>query len=186
LVFAAPVVTGDANGALGRAGAIVLVALGLSSTPLVASGLVGVTLLFGRRLRAGEFAEMGGVVLRISAINLLEVRLVDAERGELRVPHLLSLFRPLRVLGTRPRFSIDVPVATSAPQDKVREALREAGRKCGLEPRVDLLSFDVDAAHYRLSVLCDSLEAKRLLAETVLGDLSAAGIAFGRARPVSG
>ena len=184
LVFAAPVVTGDANGAVGRAGAIILVALGLASTPLLASGLVGVTVLFGRRLRLGEFAEMGGVIARISAINLLEVRLLDAHRVELRVPHLLSLFRPLRVLGMRPRLSIDVPVAASAAQEKVREVLSEAGKKCGHDARLDLLSFDVDAAHYRLSALCDSLDARRVRAETALGALAAAGIALGRARAV--
>ncbi len=181
LVFAAPVVTGDANGALGRAGAIVLVALGLASTPLLASGLVGVTVLFGRRLRLGEFAEVSGIVARIAAINLLEVRLIDVHRSELRVPHLLSLFRPLRVLGMRPRLSVDVPVAASAPHDQVRDILREAGAKCGHDPKLDLLSFDLDGAVYRLSALCDSLDGKRELAEAALSDLSTAGIALGRA-----
>ena len=184
LVFAAPVVTGDANGVLGRSGAIVLVALGLASTPLLASGIVGVTVLFGRRLRLGEFAEMGGIIARISAINLLEVRLIDAHRVETRVPHLLSLVRPLRVLGMRPRLSIDVPVAASAPHDKVREILSEAGKKCAHDPRVDLLAFDVDGAHYRLSALCDSLETRRALAELVLAELGAAGIVLGRSRAV--
>ena len=112
------------------------------------------------------------------------MRLVDAELVELRVPHLLSLFRPLRVLGMRPRLSVDVPVSASAPQDRVREVLREVGRKCGQQPELDLLAFDVEAAHYRLSALCDSLDARRVLAETALGDLSAAGIALGRSRAV--
>jgi small-conductance mechanosensitive channel len=181
LVFAAPIVTGDPNGALARAGAIVLIALGLASTPLLASGFVGVTVLFGRRLRLGEFAEVGGTVARISAINLLEIRLHDAHRSELRVPHLLCLFRPVRVLGMRPRLSVDVPVAANAPQEKVREILNEAGKKCGHDPKLDLLAFDVDGAHYRLSALCDSLDGKRALAETALGDLASAGIALGRA-----
>jgi small-conductance mechanosensitive channel len=181
LVFAAPVVTGDPNGALVRSGAIILVALGLASVPLLASGLVGVTVLFGRRLRLGEFAEVNGTVARISAINLLEVRLIDGHRSELRLPHLLCLFRPLRVLGMRPRLSIDVPVAASAAQERVREVLNEAAKKCGHDPKLDLLSFDADAAHYRLSALCDSLDGRRMLAETALGDLLAAGIALGRA-----
>ena len=180
LVFAAPVVTGDPSGALARAGAIVLIALGLASTPLLASGLVGVTVLFGRRLRLGEFAEVGGNVLRIEQINLLEIRLIDAHHSELRLPHLLCLFRPVRVLGMRPRLSIDVPVAATEVQEKVREILREVGQKCGHEPKLDLLAFDADGAHYRLSALCDSLDGKRQLAETALADLGAAGIALGR------
>ena len=180
LVFAAPIVTGDANGALARAGAIVLIAFGLASTPLLASGLVGVTVLFGRRLRVGEFAEVSGDIARISAINLLEIRLLDGDRVELRVPHLLALFRPLRVLGMRPRLSVDVRVASSASQARAREVLTEAAKKCGREPKLDLISFDADAACYRLSALCDSLDARRVLAETTLDDLIAAGIALGR------
>jgi small-conductance mechanosensitive channel len=184
LVFAGPVVTGDANGALGRSGAILLVALGLAATPLLASGIVGTTVLFGRRLRLGEFAEIGGTVARISAINLLEVRLVDVHRSELRVPHLLSLFRPLRVLGLRPRLSVDVPVAASARHEEVRELLLAAGKKCGHDPKLDLLSFDADGARYRLSAACDSLDGRRVLAETSLADLVAAGIPLGRSRAV--
>jgi len=184
LVFAGPVVTGDANGALGRSGAIILIALGLASTPLLASGIVGVTVLFGRRLRLGEFAEMGGVTARISAINLLEVRLMDAHRVETRVPHLLSLVRPLRVLGMRPRLGIDVVVAATAAQDKAREVLIEAGKKSGHDARLDLLGFDADGAVYRLSALCDSLDARRAMAETALTELALAGIALGRSRTV--
>ena len=180
LVFAAPIVTGDANGALARAGGIVLIALGLASTPLLASGIVGITVLFGRRLRLGEFAEVGGTVARIAAINLLEIRLVDVHRSELRVPHLLCLFRPVRVLGMRPRLGIDVPIAASAPHEQVREILYQAGKKCGHEPKLDLLGFDADCAHYHLSALCDSLDGEHLLAETALSDLALAGIALGR------
>lgn len=184
LVFAGPIVTGDANGSLGRSGAVILVALGLASTPLLASGIVGVTVLFGRRLRLGEFAEMGGVIARISAINLLEVRLLDAQRVETRVPHLLSLIRPLRVLGMRPRLSVDIAVAPSAPQDKVRELLSEAGSKFGQEARLDLLRFDADGALYRLSALCESLDVRQSMAEAALKELSSAGIALGRSRAV--
>jgi len=184
LVFAGPIVTGDANGSLGRSGAVILVALGLASTPVLASGIVGVTVLFGRRLRLGEFAEMGGVTARISAINLLEVRLLDVHRIETRVPHLLCLFRPLRMLGMHPRLSVDVAVAASEAQDKVREVLGEVGMKCGHEARLDLLRFDADGAVYRLSALCDSLDARQSMAEAALTDLALAGIALGRSRAV--
>ncbi|HKO51285.1 MAG TPA: hypothetical protein VJV79_26430 [Polyangiaceae bacterium] len=185
LVFAGPIVTGDANGSLGRSGAVILVALGLSSTPLLASGVVGLTVLFGRRLRLGEFAEMGGVIARISAINLLEVRLLDAHRVETRVPHLLSLVRPLRVLGMHPRLSVDIAVAADAAQDQVREILSTAAKKCGQDARLDLLRFDVDGAVYRLSALCNSLDARQSMAEAAMSDLTFAGIALGRLRAVA-
>lgn len=182
LVFAAPVVTGDANGALARAGGIILIALGLASTPLLASGIVGVTVLFGRRLRLGEYAELSGTVARISSINLLEIRLLDVHHAEIRIPHLVCLFRPVRVLGMRPRVSVDVAVSVAAQQDRVRQILSEAGKKCGTDPKLDLLSFDADGALYRLSTLSNSLDGKRQLAETALTDLDTAGITLGRLR----
>jgi small-conductance mechanosensitive channel len=98
LVFAAPVVTGDPNGSLGRAGAVALIVIGLSGTPLFATGLVGAFVVFGRRLRVGEHVEFAGALGRIASINLLELRLETAERTELRLPHLLLLKSPLRGL----------------------------------------------------------------------------------------
>src|SRR5690606_24627071 len=46
LVFAAPVVTGDQDDAFGKIGVIALAALGLSSTPVLASALMGVGILY--------------------------------------------------------------------------------------------------------------------------------------------
>ena len=65
---------------------------------------------------------------------------------------------------------------------RVREILSAAGKKCGTDPKLDLLSFDADGALYRLSALSNSLDGKRQLAETALADLDAAGITLGRLR----
>ncbi|HEY2410556.1 MAG TPA: hypothetical protein VGI10_31350 [Polyangiaceae bacterium] len=182
LVFAAPVVTGDPNGALSRAGAIFLIALGVSCTPLLASGLLGAIVLFGRRVRPSEFAQFGEIVGRITSINLLEIRLLDGDRAEWRIPHLWCLTRPLRVLGARPRLHLDVCVATSAEQARARAILVEAAHKVAVDAELDLLAFDADGAHYRLSAAFDSLDARRKLAEALLDDLKAAGVDLGRAR----
>ncbi len=66
----------------------------------------------------------------------------------------------------------------------MREVLSEAGKKCGHDARLDLLSFDADGAVYRLSALCDSLDARQSMAETARSDLALAGIALGRLRTV--
>jgi hypothetical protein len=66
----------------------------------------------------------------------------------------------------------------------VRAILLEAGKKCGHDPKLDLLSFDAEGARYRVSALCDSLDGRRVLAETALADLGAAGIPLGRSRAV--
>jgi len=93
LVFLAPIVTGDNDGVLGRVGVISLVALGLASTPVLASGTVGAIWLYGRRLRVGEYVELGAYRGRVAELNLLELRLIVTDRTELRVPHLLTLVR---------------------------------------------------------------------------------------------
>lgn len=181
LVFAAPVVTGDSDGALGRAGAIALVAIGLAGTPLLATGLVGTVVLFGRRLRVGDHVDFAGTLGRISSINLLELRLETWERTELRVPHLLLLARPLRGLGMRPRLGVEIVVSAAAGPAKVLPLLTEAAARIGRDARAELVRADADGAVYRVSAACDSLEARSSLSASLVEALSAAAIPLGRA-----
>lgn len=181
LIFAAPVVTGDGDGALGRAGGIALIALGLASVPLLASGLVGSVVLFGRRLRVGEHLEFEGRIGRIAAINLLELRLETSDRAELRVPHLLLLSRSLRGLGARPRLSVEISVAAETSPSQVVPLLDQAAGRAGRDVSVELVGADQDGVVYRVSAACDSLEARSLLLASVLEGLSRAGVSLGRA-----
>jgi small-conductance mechanosensitive channel len=155
LLFLAPLVTGNPEGALGQAGVIMIAALGLASTPLLASALLGSVLLFGRRLRVGQHVEIGAARGRITAIDLLEVRIEGADRTELRLPHLYSLRSPLRVLGLWPRLDVLVPVAPENPQADLRELLLELARAHGREPSVELVSLDADRLLYRVSLIAD-------------------------------
>jgi small-conductance mechanosensitive channel len=188
LVFAAPVVTGDSDGALGRAGAIALVAIGLAATPLLATGLVGTVVLFGRRLRVGEHVEFSGLWGRISGINLLELRLETSERTELRIPHLLLLKSPLRGVGLRPRLGVEIAVSAETAPATVRRVLDEGAARVGRDVRTDVLSADADGIVYRVTAICDSLESRSALTTSLVEALSAAAIplgrASGRARPV--
>src|SRR5262249_32248702 len=106
LVFSAPMVTGDSEGALARTGTVVLVVVGLSGTPLLASVIVGITVISLRRVRAGDFAEIGGRSGRVLEVGLLDVRLEENDGAQVRVPHLLSLIRPTRVFGRTRRVAV--------------------------------------------------------------------------------
>jgi small-conductance mechanosensitive channel len=181
LVFAAPVVTGDNDGALGRAGAIALIAIGLSAVPLLATGLVGSVVLFGRRLRVGEHVDFAGVVGRISSINLFEFRLETSERAELRVPHLLLLKSPLRGLGRSPRLGVEIAVSAQAAPAMVLRLFDEAAARIGRDVRSELVCVDADGIVYRVSAACDSLESRSSLATSLVDALSAAAIPLGRA-----
>lgn len=98
LVFVAPVITGQPDGALSRTGVIILCALALASTPLLASIVAGVALAFARALRAGDRVEYGGRTGRVTDIGLVVLTLEDDDGGSIRVPHAMSLFCPTRIL----------------------------------------------------------------------------------------
>jgi hypothetical protein len=183
LVFLAPVVTGDADGVLGRVGIISLVALGIASTPVLASGTIGAIWLYGRRLRVGEFVELGAYRGRVAEINLLELRLTVTDRTELRVPHLLTLVRPIRLLGARPRLTLDLYVHAGSAVTEVRSLLASVAGKVGSEPSVEIVSADAGAIRFRIAATCDSLEARTAFHIAALDALSGAGITLGRDRP---
>jgi small-conductance mechanosensitive channel len=182
LVFLAPIVTGDSDGVLGRVGVISLVSLGLASTPLLACGTVGAIWLYGRRLRVGEYVELGAYRGRVAELNLLELRLTVTDRTELRVPHLLTLVRPLRLLGARPRLTLDIYVHPSSSVTEVRSLLAAVAGRVGSEPSVEIVSADADAIRFRIAATCESLDARTAFHIAALDALSAAGLALGRDR----
>jgi small-conductance mechanosensitive channel len=151
LVFAAPLITGGDDGALSRAGAVALIAVGLAATPLLACAAAGVPVVFGRRLRLGDFAVVGGHAGRILHLTLLEVSLEDPSGCEVRVPHLLGLFRPTRVIGRDPVETLDLLVDAREDQARVRAVLLAAARGACRAVTVEMLALDGEGARYRIS-----------------------------------
>jgi small-conductance mechanosensitive channel len=180
LVLVAPLVTGDSSGALGRAGSIVLLSLGLSCTPLLASVMVGILVVFGRRIRVGEYAEIGGRTGRVLAVGLVDVRLRDRDGCEIRVPHLLALSHPTRVLGVRPRVGVELAVAAGAAPAHVRQVLLEAAQVLGEGASVELADIDADGASYRITVAVVPELGTGQLRTSLAEALAEAGIALGR------
>ena len=186
LVFLVPLVTGSSEGALARSGWVVVVALGLAATPVLANGLVGAVVLFGRRLRTGHHVEIGAYRGRISFIGLLELCLEDENGNEIRVPHLFALVRPMRIFGLRPRFTIEIAVAPSARPNEVREAIAGVAAAFDADHNVVFLSADSDRALYRMSFATDRSGARSELAQALVDALSTARIPLGRLRSVGG
>ena len=133
IVLAAPLITGTDDGALSRAGVVALVALGLACTPVLACAAAGVPAVFGRRLRTGDFVEAGGRAGIVRDVTLLDIVLEDAVGCEVRVPQLLGLWNPTRVLGSAPIASIEIVV------DAAR-ATRKGGGRAGRRGGGDLRS----------------------------------------------
>jgi small-conductance mechanosensitive channel len=180
LVFLAPLVTGNPESALARTGVVVVVALGLAATPVLASGLLGAITLFGRRLRPGQHVEIGGYGGRISSIGLLDLRLEDAERAEVRIPHLYSLRHPTRVIGLRPRFELEIAVSALAGHADVQSVLLRTAARFADDARVEIMSADAERTLFRVIFASEQRNARSELQLALLDALAAAQVPLGR------
>lgn len=185
LTFAAPIVTGDSEGVLARTGSVILIALGIACTPILASVIVGVSVIYPGRLKVGDWAEIGNRAGRVRSIGLLETRLDAVDGTEHRIPHLLCLVQPTRLLGLAPRVSVEISIVASANHADVCALLAEAMGAVGLRPEAEILRIDVDGALYRLSVASDAQNARAKLQLAAIDALNAAKIGLGRHGPRS-
>jgi hypothetical protein len=183
IVLAAPLITGTDDGALSRAGVVALVALGLACTPVLACAAAGVPAVFGRRLKPGEFVECGGRAGVVRDVTLLELVLEDALGCEVRVPQLLGLWHPTRVLGSAPFASIEIVVDAGERPNKVEEALVGAAVATCEKARVELVSLDADGACWRVSAVPKYGNGVAALADAVAVAIAERGIALGRRGP---
>jgi small-conductance mechanosensitive channel len=179
LVVAAPLLTGSGEGTLAQAGVAALVALGLACTPVLACAAVGAPIVFGRRLVVGDIAEAGGRTGRVREVTLLELRLEDASGCEVRVPHLLALWNPTRVIGRTAVAEIEIVTEAAADLGKVEELLFATVRGLSSRGRVELSSLDADGASWRVS--CPE-EPGKSVAAAIAQALAAQGVALGRRR----
>jgi hypothetical protein len=180
LLTAAPLITGNDNDALARAGVATLVALGFASAPVLACIVAGIPAIYGRRVRVGDHVEIGGRTGRVAAVGLLEVRLEDDLGCQIRVPHLTSLLTPTRVLGSAPVVIIDVVADPLAAQSHVRSVLLGEARRFGTNVTVALVSLDADGAHYRIAARAPASHSDEDLATALAAALSREEVALGR------
>ncbi len=180
LVVAAPLITGTDDGAISRAGVIALVALALASTPLLCNAAVGITVMYGRRLRVNEHTAIGGRHGRVRAITLLEVVLEDENGSAVYVPHLHGLWYPTSSLGASPPIVVEVLVAPDADLAVAAEALERAAKMVGTRNRVDLAGIDADAARFRVLIHASVVGAESRLWLAISSALREKSIALGR------
>ncbi len=95
LLVLAPLVTGNVDGSLARVGMLSVVAIVLATTPLVATIVVGLVTLYGDRLKLGDEIRIGEHRGVLVSVDLVELRLTTNDGRQLRIPHLVTLVRPL-------------------------------------------------------------------------------------------
>ena len=136
--------------------------------------------MFGRRLRPGDFVETGGRAGIVRDVTLLDIVLEDAVGCEVRVPQLLGLWNPTRVLGSAPLASIEIVVDARERPAKVEDALVGAAVATCDRARVDLISLDADGALWRVSAVPKYGKGVAALADAIAVAIGEQGIALGR------
>jgi hypothetical protein len=179
LVVAIPYITGTEDSSLARVGLVAIVSLGLAATPMLASMCVGIAVVYGRGLHPGDFVHFGTHAGRIETITLLELRLRDAHGSELRVPHLLCLFYPLRVPGKSRPVTATITVTPKTPQGPVRELLLEIAASVGTEPELEFVGLDQGGASYRVTVRSETFDARHRLYCAIADALAERSIPLG-------
>ncbi len=169
LVFAAPLITGNEDGALPRAGMITLAALGLASVPFLSSCILGAVAVFGRRVRVGDYVDLEGRVGRVADLSLLNISLEDDLGVETRIPHFAWLVRPMRILGPAPRVTVTLTLPMTADLPDLRFRLLEAIEHLGVDARAEIDGVDESGVRYSLSVVTEELDARHQLFSAALG-----------------
>ena len=180
LTFLAPVVTGDPDGALSRGGMLALIALGLSATPLLASVIVGMSVIFLRRVRLDDWVDYGGRSGRIAGLGLVDLRLEQEDGTFVRVPHLLSLVRPTRVIGKKPIVRAELTLEPGASLASARERMRAIASELGEDVSVEVIGLDGNGARLAVTLRSDARGATTGLYLALADGLSTAGLRLGR------
>ena len=186
IALAAPLITGTDDGALSRAGIAALVAIGLACTPVLACAAAGLPMVYLRRIRPGDHVEAGGRAGVVRDVTLLELILEDTVGCEVRIPQLLSLWHPTRVLGSAPLATLEIAVDPHERPAKVEEMLVAAAVATCERARVELVSFDADGARWKVSGIPKHGKGAASLADAVVQAIQEQGIALGRGSSRSG
>lgn len=163
LVFAAPIVTGDVDGSLTRLGELLLCALMLASVPLMANAVVGLLVVWQRRVRVGERAELGNCRGRVLGVDLWSVRMEDATGAEVHVPHLLLLLSPMRVFSLVRRITVEVAVRDDVASERVLPCLQAAAGEGFDQVAVGVTRMENHEISYRLVARASTPNAESTL-----------------------
>jgi small-conductance mechanosensitive channel len=180
---ASPLLGGADDGPLSRASGIAVAAIAIALTPIMANAAVGVTVLFGRYVKVGDFVELGSERGVVRAILLLCLTVEDKDGCTVRVPHLRSLLQPTRTLGPMPPVTIDLRVPSVDKVEVVIAVLSRTAETVGIPGRVGLSAIDAAGALYVVTLLSASATARSDFLIAAAKGLAEAGIPLGARAP---
>ena len=123
LLLFGPLIGSDQNELLTRIGLLLLSGAGLALVPLLATAMVGVVTIIGRRYQVGEWLVIGPLIGEVTEVGYLGLTLVPAEAGRVWIPHLVFLWTSVRHLPAPPPTELELPVDPKLDPNQVIELL---------------------------------------------------------------
>jgi hypothetical protein len=172
VLVAMPLIIGAAFGrfgtpleslALGAGGAVLL-----GMVPMLASAVVGVTVLWRSTVKAGDWVEVDTVTGEVAAVGVTELVLVPAGGGTVVVPMLLLALRPLRRLGREPLVEHTLRVSHVGQTVAVIDRLVALARTVDPAGGAELIDVDKDTVLVRLFVPVGTSDGREALSRAVL------------------
>jgi len=176
LLLLGPLVSSSHDGLLSRLGELALAALFLAAVPLCATLLLGAFVVLSRRYVPGQWIEIGRHAGEVTEVTFFELRLVPLGAGLIRLPHLLSLFVPVRQLPGPPVVEIDLPLSPAVDPVRALEVLARSVPERFGKAELSLRSFDASAAVYRLRLLASHADPRTELMPLLAAALAEAGV----------
>jgi hypothetical protein len=177
LLAVSPLLAGSHEDLLTRIGVLAVGALLLASLPVGATIVVGVFAVVSRRYAVGQWLEIGSQSGELTEVTFFELRLVPIDAGMIHIPHLRTLFVPVRQLVGPPPLELDLSLAASVAPAKAMEVIAHAVPEQFGKAEVSLRSLDGSAAMYRLRLPAIHLARRAELLVLIATALAGAGIA---------
>jgi len=149
--------------ALGAGGAVLL-----GMVPMVASAVVGISVLWRSTVKAGDWVDVDNVTGEVAIVGLTELVLVPASGGTVVVPMLTLALRPLRRLGREPRVERLLRVHHAGKTLPVMDALIALARSVDDGGGAELVEVRSDSLEVRLFVPVGKSDVGDALSRAVL------------------
>jgi hypothetical protein len=169
VILAAPVIIAAAFGRFNTpletlsviAGGVVAIAC----VPLVASGCIGLVVLWRGAPQIGEHISLGRSSGIVDAITPWEIIVAGADGTRTSLPMLLLLFMPLRNARTVPRQHLYLVVPRDRAIDEARSAIEAAAKSIDPSAELRLAGLELDRVRWELALSITRQNRERLLLE---------------------
>jgi small conductance mechanosensitive channel len=141
-------------------GVVISATIALSSTSLVGNAMAGLMLRGLRKIRLGDFLQVGEHFGRVSERGLLHTEIQTEERNLMTLPNLHLVTNPVTIIREGTVVHADVSLGYDVPRSKIEAALiRAAGVADLADPFVRVTELGDFSVNYRVAGFCTNVKA---------------------------